>query len=245
MLHKTRGLVLRTIKYGETSIICTVFTEVFGVQSYIIQGVRGSNPKQNRAGLLQPGNLLDLVVYQKPQQSLQRIKEFQPAFIYYTIQEKISKNCIAMFSVELLLRLLPEHAPIPELFEFCFEYFSSLDNAEVSKIGNYPVFFLITCSNMLGYTITGRHTGETPHLNLREGGFSQLLPTERPFATDDDAQMLDKLLRVAAIKDVATVDMNGASRFRLLDWLLAFMHNHTQHMGEIRSLTVLRTVLHE
>ena len=39
-LHKTKGIVLRTVKYGETSIIVTIFTELFGIQSYLVNGVQ-------------------------------------------------------------------------------------------------------------------------------------------------------------------------------------------------------------
>lgn len=245
MLQKTRGIVLRSVKYGETSLICTIFTDIYGVQSYIVQGVRSSSKtKQSRAGLLQPATMLDMVVYNKPHANLQRIKEFTPAYIYQSLQEHVVKNSIALFSVELLLRLLPEHAPMPELFDEVYEYFRSLDTVDAAMAGNYPVYFLTVCCNILGYNITGRYTPATPHLNLVEGGFTAHLPTERPFVPDEDARMLDKILAVQHIDELTTVEMNGAARFRLLDWLLAFIHNHTQHMGEIRSLPVLRAVLH-
>ena len=45
MTEKTRGLVLSYIKYKETSIICKIFTESFGIQSYIINGIRNSKSK--------------------------------------------------------------------------------------------------------------------------------------------------------------------------------------------------------
>lgn len=245
MLQKTRGIVLRSVKYGETSLVCTIFTDIYGVQSYLVQGIRSSTKtKQSRAGLLQPVTLLDMVVYHNPQANLQRIKEFQPAYIYQSLQEHVVKNSIALFSVELLLRLLPEHAPMPELLDAAYEYFCSLDTVDTNAAGNYPVYFLTACCNILGYNINGRHSPETPHLNLREGGFTTQLPAERPFVPDEDALMLDKILQAQHISEITKIEMNGAARFRLLDWLLAFIHNHTQHMGEIRSLPVLRAVLH-
>lgn len=245
MLQTTKGIVLRSVKYGETSLICTIFTDIYGVQSYLVQGIRSSTKtKQSRAGLLQPATLLDMVVYHKPQANLQRIKEFQPAYIYQSVHEHIVKNSVALFSVELLLRLLPEQAPLPELFDIAYEYFCSLDSVGVNGAGNYPVYFLTVCCNILGYNINGRYSPATPHLNLQEGGFTAQLPTERPFVPDGDAMMLDKVLQVQHINEIQGIEMNGAARFRLLDWLLAFIHNHTQHMGEIRSLPVLRAVLH-
>ena len=73
MITKTRGVVLNYIKYGDTSIICKIYTEQFGLQSYIINGIR--NSKSKNIGLFQPLNILDLVVYYKKTSGLQRIKE--------------------------------------------------------------------------------------------------------------------------------------------------------------------------
>ena len=44
-MHKTKGIVLRTVKYGDTSLVVTIFTELFGVQTYLVNGVRSSKNK--------------------------------------------------------------------------------------------------------------------------------------------------------------------------------------------------------
>jgi len=73
-LHKTKGMVFRTVKYGETSLIVTVYTELFGVQSYLVNGVRTSTKKgPGRANLFQPAAILDLIVYHNELKHLQRI----------------------------------------------------------------------------------------------------------------------------------------------------------------------------
>ena len=97
MLHKTNGIVLRSIKYGDSSLITTIFTAIFGVQTYIVQGVRSTKANQNKGGFFQPGMLLDLVVYQQPQKNMQRIREFRAAYIYTGLQEDVVKNSISMF----------------------------------------------------------------------------------------------------------------------------------------------------
>lgn len=245
MLHKTRGIVLRATKYGETSLICSVFTEELGVQSYLVQGVRtSSKKKQNKAGLFQPSTLLDMVVYNKPGNNLQRIKDYSAAYIYNTVNEHVVKNSIALFSIEFLLRLLPEHAPMEDLFAYVFTYFQSLDKEELKSTGNYPLYLMVLCSHTLGYSINGSYTADTPYLNLMEGGFSHIPPTEKPYLSDKEARLLDSLLVQKTIKDVSAIEMNSDTRSHLLDWMLAFMHNHTQHMGEIKSLPILREILH-
>lgn len=244
MLHKTRGIVLRTIKYGETSLIISVFTELYGTQAYIIQGVRSSKAKSKRAGMLQPTSLLDMVTDQRPQKNLQHIREFQPAYIYNSLQEEIVKNSIALFSVELLLKLLPEHAPMPEVFEFAYDYFVKLDQMPTDTVANFPLYFIIQISRLLGYDITGTYSVNTSHLNLQEGSFTAHPPAIRPFVADNDAKALSGLLQVKEYADLPNVDMNADMRYRLLDWYMEFLHQHTQHLGSIKSLTVLRAILH-
>src|ERR1051326_2715934 len=100
-LHKTKGIVLRSVKYGESSLIITIFTELFGVQSYLVNGVRASTKKgSGKANLFQPAAILDLIVYHNELRNLQRIKEFRWDYLYQHIFSDIKKNAFALFLVE-------------------------------------------------------------------------------------------------------------------------------------------------
>lgn len=244
MLQKTQGIVLRNVKYGDTSLITTIFTATFGIQAYMVQGVRSVKASRNRAGLLQPATLLDLVADQRPMRTLQRIREFQPFYIYTNLQEEVVKNSIALFSVELLLRLLPEHAAMPELFDFTTGYFIQLDKMPVASVANFPIFFIINTSRMLGFDLKGNYSDYTPYLNLQEGGYSELPPHTAPFASDEDARLIDELVSITAYEDLDKTAINAATRNRLLDWYIEFLHRHTQHLGNLKSLEVLRAILH-
>ena len=81
MIHKSKGVVLRSVKYGETSLVVTAFTELFGLQSYIVNGVRIVSKKgSSKAVFFQPSALLDLVVYHNEYKNLQRIKEYKSGY---------------------------------------------------------------------------------------------------------------------------------------------------------------------
>jgi len=69
MLHKTRGIVFKTTDYSESSVIVQVFTEKFGLQAYLINGVKKPRAKISR-NMLQPLHLLEMVVYHKPNGNL-------------------------------------------------------------------------------------------------------------------------------------------------------------------------------
>lgn len=244
MLQKTQGIVLRSIKYGETSLITSIFTDHYGIISCMIKGVRTSKTSGNKAGLLQPATLLDLVVDYQQQRSLQHLREFNAAVIYQCIQQDVVKNAVALFSIELLLRLLPEHAPIPELFELAFDYFSTLDHTPQSGIANFPLFFIIMCSHKMGYELKGDYSTDTPYLNLAEGGFTAHPPATVPFIPENDGRTLGQLLLATDLAAFTQIEMNAAMRGRLLEWYIAFLQQHSQHMGNIRSLSILQTVLH-
>jgi DNA repair protein RecO (recombination protein O) len=244
MLQPTRGIVLRAIKYGDTSLIVTVFTRSFGIQSYIVQGIRSAKAKQQRAGLMQPATLLDMVVYNKPLQNLQRIREFQPAHIYRSLHEEIVKNSIALFSIELLLRLLPEHAPMPEVFDLAFNYLCLLDEEHAGDCANLPLYFIIGISRLLGYEIHGNYSTATPHLDLAEGAFSSSPPRVGSSLQDEDIAALAGLLKTEEPGELKRIALNAAARNRIIDWYIEFLQRHTQHMGAIKSLAVLRAVLH-
>jgi hypothetical protein len=153
------------------------------------------------------------------------------------------KSSISQFSVELLLRLLPPDAPQEDLFDFSVEYFQKLDIWPQEIVANFPLYFLIQCSNHMGYNVLGAYSAETPYLSLEEGGFSAHPPKAGSPINEEDTSALAALLDAPTLEDIPKTDMNGAMRGRLMQWYLQFLHRHTDHMAPIRSLDVLATVL--
>src|SRR6476469_3482718 len=119
MVHKTKGVVLRSVKYGETSLVVTMFTEAFGLQSYIVNNVRiTSKQSVGKAAHFQPAAMLDLVVYHNQFVNLQRIKEFKWGYLYQHLFSSVRKNSVALFMIELLSKCLKEPESNAELFYF-------------------------------------------------------------------------------------------------------------------------------
>lgn len=242
MQLKTKGIVLRSTKYGETSLILSIFTEVAGLQSYMLKGIRSDKNKSKRAGLLQVGSLLDIVAEHKPQKQLQHIKEFTPHYIYQSIHENILKNSVVTFSVEVLQKLVPQEETMGELFDFVFHYCIALDQSQV--VANFPLFFSIQCGRLLGYNILGDYSPKTPYLDAREGVFSSQPPSSESALYESDVQAMAALMNTDNIEDLQKISLHSDTRNRLLDWYLLFLKHHTQHLGTIRSLEILRSILH-
>src|SRR5215469_15453500 len=119
MLHKTRAIVFKTTDYGESSVIIQLFTEKFGLQSYIINGVKKPKAKISR-NMLQPLHLLDVVVYHKSTGNVRRISELKNSPVLLSIPYDVVKSCVAIFLNEVLYKAVRQQSADEHLFEFIF-----------------------------------------------------------------------------------------------------------------------------
>jgi DNA repair protein RecO (recombination protein O) len=243
-LHKTRGIVLRTVKYGETSLIVTLYTELFGVQSYLVNGVRTSSKRgPGKAVYFQPAAILDLVVYHNELKNLQRIREFSWAVLYSTIFSDILTNAVALYMVELLQKTIKQPEPNPELFYFIEDSFLHLDAAEGRVLANFPLFFILHLAGFFGFRIQDIYSEKNPMLDLREGRFVSEVPPHPQVLEGPLSFHTAQLLRVQQPEELQELALNQETRRALLQAFQTFYALQIPEFGEMRTFTVLQTVL--
>jgi DNA repair protein RecO (recombination protein O) len=243
-LHKTKGIVLRTVKYGETSLIVTVYTELFGIQSYIVNGVRSSSRKgPGKANLFQPAALLDLLVYHNDLKNLQRIREFTWATLYKDTLTNILKYAVALYMVELLQKTLKQPEPNPELFYFIEDSFLHLDASEGRVLANFPLFFILHLAGFFGFRIQDTYSEDNAVLDLLEGQFVPEPPHHQQILEGALSYHTAQLLRVQQPLELGELPLNQETRRLLLQAYLTFYAVQIPDFGEMRTLTVLQTVL--
>jgi DNA repair protein RecO (recombination protein O) len=243
-LHKTKGIVLRTVKYGETSIIVSLFTELFGVQSYLVNGVRASTRKgSGKANLFQPSAQLDLIVYHNELKQLNRIKEFKWGYIYQHILSDVRKNAVALFMVELLTKCLKQPEANPDLFYFTEDAFMQLDNSDDTITANFPLFFALHLPVFLGLRLNDDYDQQHAFLDLQEGGFVSKQPTHPYFLEDNQAAVTAELLKVMQPGELADIKLNHDFRRNLLHRYETYYALHIQDFGSMRTLPVLKEIL--
>jgi DNA repair protein RecO (recombination protein O) len=244
MLHNTKGIVLRTVKYGETSIIVTIFTELFGVQSYLVNGVRTSSKKgSGKANLFQPSAILDLVVYYSELKQLQRIKEFQWAHLYKHILSDVKKNAVALFMVELLTKCLKQPEGHPDLFNFTEDAFLHLDESNETVTANFPLYFALHLPVFFGFRINDNYSVKNLFLDLQEGSFADERPSHPYFLEDKQAAVTSQLLKTQRPEELEQIKLNHDFRRDLLHVYERYYALHIQDFGTMRTLPVLREIL--
>ncbi len=225
MLYKTRGIVLNFIKYRETSIIVRIYTEEFGLTSYIVNGVRSKKSK-NKIALFQPLTLLDLVVYNRKNSNLNRISEMKCAVPFAEIPTDIKKSSIALFMTEMLVRTLKGEAGNAQLFDFLYQSILVLEHME-SEYENFHLQFILKLARYLGFA------PQSAEEILHQVHGTVAKKTE-------ELQQLDRLLKFSYQNKV---EVTNAMRRNLLIKILDFYRLHVDSLGEVKSLTVLHAIL--
>lgn len=240
MLIKTRGIVLRSIKYSETSLIVDMYTEKRGLQKYIVSGVRSKKAK-TKAGLLQVMTLLDLVAYYRENRDLHRIKEMKPAYVFHAIPFHVLRGAVGLFMAEVARKTIRESEAHPELFRFLFDTLRFLDETG-GPVHNLHLHFLAHLSSFLGFVPGDDFSEQTPYFDLQEGVFVADMPRHAYALDIDESALLYELLQVDRA-GAATIKMSAEQRRRLLDQLLIYYRLHIENLPEINAHRILQEVL--
>ncbi len=239
MLAATEGIVLHFIKYGESSVIVTIFTKDFGRQSYIVNASR-SRKSKNKAGLLQPLFLLDLEVYQKQTREIQRIKEFKSLNTYQNIPFNIAKSTQAIFLAEMLYKTIHEQESYPELFHFVKSALLYFDLMEEGW-QNFHLYFLFRLTEYFGFLPDTKKVGFEGWFDLKKGAVVPFEPTHPLYA---NKEVTDHLITLSVLKinELDSFKIPRKMRDSILQTLVDYYQLHFENLGEIKSLNVLREV---
>ena len=240
MLHKTRGIVLKTTDYSESSVIVQVFTEKFGVQPYLINGVKKPRAKIRRS-MLQPLHLLDMIVYHKASGNIQRVSELRQLPIFQTIPYDVRKSTIAIFLDEILYKAIRQQAADEVLFEFLFNSIELLDRVE-NGLSNFHLYFLLRLTKFLGFYPDRTLETIAHYFDLKNGAFVNFLPAHQAVLQKEHTAYWKQLL-AANFESLENLTIPAAERRLLLNKIISYYQMHIEGFGKIKSLQVLEDVL--
>jgi DNA repair protein RecO (recombination protein O) len=243
-LHTTKAIVLRTIKYGETSLVVTAYTELYGMQSYLVNGVRSSSKKgSGKANLFQPGAILDLIVYHNEFKNLQRIKEFKWHYLYQHVFRDVVKNSILLFMVELLLKSVKQQETNADLYNFMEEALIQVDISKDKIAANFPLYFAMHLAAFFGFQLQDNYAVDNTLLDLQEGYFVKEKPIHPYFVEGKQSELMSELLKIMQPGELEQLLLNQEIRRSLLNQMQLYYALHIQDFGQLKSLPILQEVL--
>ncbi len=179
MIIKTEAFVLRSIDYGETSRIVTLFTRRRGKLAVMAKGARRSGSRFGSS--LQPMSYCSVVVYYKPSRSVQTLSESSHLHFFDGITRDLERVSCGLRIVELVHALMQEEEQNHRVFTLVLEVLERLNRTH-ERTENLLFYFQLQFASMLGFAPDVERAAvealsDTGFLSLETGA---ILPVRRP-----------------------------------------------------------------
>ena len=146
MIYETEALILNRYPYGDTSIICNLFTRDYGRLSVISKGAR--KLKNINSAILRPLQFIDLNYYYRSKRNIQLLKEA-------TINKHFFKRIITIKIVssyqiiDIMNQICKIENPNEIIFRLVKRTMKKINLCESDKIILYKIFLNFNYSNIL------------------------------------------------------------------------------------------------
>ncbi|HLG36302.1 MAG TPA: DNA repair protein RecO [Bacteroidia bacterium] len=237
-LHKTRGIALRVSDYSETSVIARIYTEQFGMQAYMLKGVKRKKSSV-KSTMLQPMTLLALNVYHKPGKWLQHVSEMRSEPKLNTIAFDMGKTSIVFLMSEVISKTIQESESNKKLFGFIFDSVLLLDKQD--SAGCFNLSFLLHLTSHLGFFPRENFSAEKKYFNLKEGLFVAQPPAHPHWLNESLSEAFFKLLSTPLEKN-SELQFSSSEKKNIQAALLMYYRLHLEGFKGVHSQKILEEV---
>lgn len=180
---RTPAVVLRSIDYGETSRIVTLYTGERGRMAVMVRGARSA--KSRFGATLEPMSHMEAVIFCKPGRDLQNLTETSQASAWRGIRRSLDKLETGWRILEFTSALMHEEEAHEAVYKLLVSTLSALDVAHARSRNLWP-FFQLQLVAELGFEpmFTRENvasvTGERGVLYLESGQIAEDVPGSGP-----------------------------------------------------------------
>ena len=236
MLHKTRGIVLHSIKYNDKFAVTLIYTEEFGRVPYLTSQSKSRKSRVPRS-LFHPLSILDLEVEHKNLRDIQRIKEIKIHIPLIALLTDPVKSAIGIFIAELISKVIREEQTNRLLFDFLLQSIQVLELTNSSP-ANFHLVFMIRLSSLLGFQPDSTNYQKGMFFDMMNGVFTQTKPAHINFLPQDESEVFYNLLRMS-YENMPTFRFSRQERQAIIRRILEYYRLHLSDFPEIKSLEVL------
>jgi len=236
MIQSTKAIVINTIKYGDTSLITTCYTEDYGLKSYLLKGVLKSKKAKIKPAYFQPLTQLNLTANHNNRGILNSLRDVEVSHFYESIHTSIKKQTISLFLAEILFNSIKEEDKNGTLYTYLETSFLWLDAH--ANISNFHLLFLLNLTKFLGF-YPELENANSSYFNLLEGNFTNY--------SKQHTVMGSKLLQFKKLLGINfdvlhQVDFSASNRQEVLSILIQYFELHISGFKKPKSINVLKSV---
>ncbi len=239
MQEKTRGVVLRSLKYGDNSLIADIYTAARGTVSFMVK-----LPKSRKAALrgvfFRPLSILEMDYDFRQKSALQRMRDVRFGYAYRSLPYNPYKSSIALFLSEFLSRVLKHEEGDAPLFSYILYSLQWLDASE-HAFSNFHLVFITRLTRFLGFypNVEAWHEGD--YFDMVNACFVPARPPHRAFLEPREAAAVPALVRMN-YDTMRFFAMNRKERERCIEVLDEYYRLHVPEFPGLKSVGVLKEI---
>lgn len=237
MIINSPAIVIHSLRYSEADLITTLFSEKYGLRSYLLKGVLKSKRGKIRASLFQPLTLLEIEANHKNKGTLESIREAKILVPLQTLHTHPVKTAMVFFLSEVLKNSIREEEANADLFEDLKTMLLWLDTHE--NINNFHIVFLIKLTEHIGFYPDVSFL-ELDYFNLQEGCF-QKHSTSAYCLKGDNISKLKQFLGTR-FEESMNIALTKSVRKDILNMLLVYFELHLHGFKKPKSLIVINEI---
>ncbi len=238
MLSKTKGIVLHSTKYSDSSSIVTIYTELYGRSSYMVR-ISSKLKSGTKPAFFQPLTLIDIDAYHNPSKEIHTIKEVRIDIPLTGIHTDVEKNAIALFMAEVLFRSIKLSTPDEHLYNFISQSVQVLDCTHELP-ANFHLIFMLKLTRFLGFEPNISELN-SPFFDLMNGITLTARPIHTHYIAGEQVQILEKLCTMDYF-DMSGLTLSRTQRATALKALIEYYRLHINGFHGLNSLAVLQSI---
>lgn len=244
MITQTQVIILKTVDYQESSKIITVLSKEHGKIALIARGVK--KPKSKLSGLIDLGNILDVVYYYKSTRGVQSLTEASIFYSNHNFRIDFERASILYAALELVGQLVHENEVNETVFSFLSKFIQWIGEEEAIEASIF-CYVQIRCTELCGFAIDNKDADLTKdvYLNISDGTISNAIDSELSYKlTVLQARFLKESI-TSKQRSVFSLGLKDLELKQLIRHLDVYFKYHIEGYKERRSDSIFEQMSQE
>ncbi|MDX1670912.1 MAG: DNA repair protein RecO [Balneolaceae bacterium] len=246
MIVHTSAIVFRSVDFQESSKIVTLFTEEHGKIAVLVRGAK--KPKNKFSGLIDPGNILDVVYYHKDSRSVQILSEASYLDKTLNLRTEFEKMAIATSAIELINQLLHDNEVNRPLFTFTRDFLVWLDRAEPPLQAIFP-YLQIRLADLMGLGLGLQRNISTDarsyYLNVETGMIADDSETSHSYKLTQNQYNYVNLALQSRSAKLLNIALTRDELRQLVNYLDRYLKYHVEGLKDRKSDAIFEQLLQD
>jgi DNA repair protein RecO (recombination protein O) len=245
MIVRTEAIVLRSVKYGETSQIVTLFTRRLGTIAVMARGARGTKSKFGSS--LRPMSHVQVVFYHKPTRDVHTLSECTHLTLFKRLYVEMARMATGVRIVETIGTLFPRPEADEMVFDAALSALMVLEDSDQNWVNLLPYFQLQLCASlgfapMVDPDAVRQIGSQGGFLSLENGSISATKPTGPSTPASRRVIRAIGVLVHAGLDNSIRMSLDSTTYGELVEAVESYVRYHVEDFRPSRSKAVFDVI---